>query len=50
VSELADCCGSVLVSCCCWKLVAEARGEFGNPEKGECPPFQAATKQRLAKK
>jgi hypothetical protein len=25
VSELEDCCGSVLVSCCCEKLKAEAR-------------------------
>jgi hypothetical protein len=26
VSESEDCCSSVLVSCCCYKLVAEARG------------------------
>jgi hypothetical protein len=26
LSELEDCCGSVVVSCCCEKLVAEAWG------------------------
>jgi hypothetical protein len=31
------------------KWVAEARGQFRNPEDGECPPFQAATKQWLMK-
>jgi hypothetical protein len=31
------------------KLVAEARGQFGNPEEGKRPPFEAATKQRLVK-
>jgi hypothetical protein len=36
VSELEDCSGSVVVSCCN-KLVAEARVQFGNPEKGERP-------------
>jgi hypothetical protein len=25
VSELEDCCGSVLVSCCCYRLVAGSR-------------------------
>jgi hypothetical protein len=27
-------------------VVAEAWGQFGNPEKGERPPLEAATKQR----
>jgi hypothetical protein len=31
------------------KPVTEARGEFGNPEEGERPPLEAATKQRLEK-
>jgi hypothetical protein len=34
------------VSCCCEKLVAEAQGQFGNPEEGERPQLEAATKQR----
>jgi hypothetical protein len=29
--------------------VAEAGGQFGNPEEGERPPLEAATKQRLVK-
>jgi hypothetical protein len=33
--KLEDCCSSVDVSCCCVKLVAEARGQFGNPEGGD---------------
>jgi hypothetical protein len=37
------------VSCCCEKLVAEARGPFGNPEEEKRPPLEAATKQRLMK-
>jgi hypothetical protein len=37
------------VSCCCEKLVAEARGQFGNPEEGERPPLEAATRQRLVR-
>jgi hypothetical protein len=41
--ELEDCCGLVLVSCCCEKLVAEAREHFGNPEERERPPLKAAT-------
>jgi hypothetical protein len=32
VCQSDDCCGSVLVSYCCSKLVGEERGEFGNPE------------------
>jgi hypothetical protein len=31
------------------KLVAEARGQSGNPEKGERPTLKAATKQQLVK-
>jgi hypothetical protein len=46
VSEL-DCCGSVLVSCWCEKLLAEARGQFGNPEEGERPPLEAVTRKRV---
>jgi hypothetical protein len=34
VGELENCCGLFVVSCCCEKLVAEARGQFGNPEEG----------------
>jgi hypothetical protein len=45
VSELEDCCGSILVSCCCKKLVAEARGQCGNPEEGERPPLEAVTRR-----
>jgi hypothetical protein len=41
VSELDD--------CCCEKLVVEARGQFGNPEEGERPLLEAATRQRLVK-
>jgi hypothetical protein len=37
------------VSCCCGKLVTEARGPFRNPEEGERPPLETATKQRLVK-
>jgi hypothetical protein len=48
-SQSEDYCGSVLVSCCCEKLVAEDRGQFRNPEEGERPPLEAATEQRLAK-
>jgi hypothetical protein len=33
------------VNCCCEKLVAEAGGQFGNPEERESPPLEAATKQ-----
>jgi hypothetical protein len=48
-SDLEDCCGSVPVSCCCYKLVAEALGQFGNPEDGERPPLEAVTRQQLVK-
>jgi hypothetical protein len=37
------------VSCCCEKLVAEARGHFGNTEEKERPPLEAAAEQRLIK-
>jgi hypothetical protein len=30
-------------------VVAEARGQFGNPEEGERPPLEAVTSQRLVK-
>jgi hypothetical protein len=33
VRELDDCCGSIVVSYCCEKLVAEAREQFGNPQR-----------------
>jgi hypothetical protein len=46
--ESNDLVGSVLVSRCCEKLVAEARGQFGNPEKRERPPLEAVTR-RLVK-
>jgi hypothetical protein len=46
VSELEDCCGSVVVSCCCSKLVAEAREQFRNPEERECLLLEADAKQR----
>jgi hypothetical protein len=39
VSELEDCCGSVLGSRCYERQVAEARREFGYPEEGERPPL-----------
>jgi hypothetical protein len=45
---LEDCCGTVIVSCCCSKLVAEAGDSSGNPEEGECPPLQAVIR-RLVK-
>jgi hypothetical protein len=32
VSELENCCSSVLVRCFCGKLIAETRGLFGNSE------------------
>jgi hypothetical protein len=48
-SELEDCCGSVLVSCCCLKLVAEAWGQFWNPEEGGTSAvgsrYQATTRE-----
>jgi hypothetical protein len=31
------------------KLVAEERGQFGNPEEGERPSSEAVTRQRLLK-
>jgi hypothetical protein len=29
---------------CCEKLVAEAEGQIGNLEEGECPPLGDATR------
>jgi hypothetical protein len=43
VSELENCCGSVLVSCCCEKPVAITLGPFGNPEEGERPLLKPLT-------
>jgi hypothetical protein len=34
VNELEDCWSSAVVSCCCEKLVVEARGSSGTQEKG----------------
>jgi hypothetical protein len=34
-----------VVCYCCEKLVVEAGLQFGNPEGGERPPFEAVTKQ-----
>jgi SHS2 domain-containing protein len=45
VSELEDCCGTVLVSCCAQKLVAEAWGQLEDPEGGERPPLEAVTRK-----
>jgi hypothetical protein len=36
------------MSCCCGKLVVEARGQFENPEERELPPLEAVTSQGLA--
>jgi hypothetical protein len=47
VGEREDCWGSVVVSCCCEKLVAEAQGQFGNPEEGERPLLEAVTRRRV---
>jgi hypothetical protein len=44
-SELDNRCGSVVVSCCCEKLVTEARGQLGNPEEGERLPLEAVTRK-----
>jgi hypothetical protein len=41
--------GSVLVRCCCEKLVTEARGQFGNLEEEERLSLEAAAEQRLEK-
>jgi hypothetical protein len=47
-SGLEDDWGSVDVSCCCEKLVAEAR-DVSKTQRKERPPLEAATKQRLVK-
>jgi hypothetical protein len=38
-------------SCRCdkWEAGSWGRGQFGNPEEGQRPPLEAATKQRLVK-
>jgi hypothetical protein len=48
VSELNDFCGSVLVSCCCLKLVVKTWGQFENPNEGEHSLLKAVTR-RLVK-
>jgi hypothetical protein len=48
VSDLVNRWGSVVLSRCFEKLVAEA-GTVRIPEEGERPPLEAATKQRLRK-
>jgi hypothetical protein len=40
---------TLTLNCCCEKLVAEAREQFGNPEEGEPLRLEVATKQRLMK-
>jgi hypothetical protein len=37
VSELENCCSSVVVSCYCEKLVAEAEDSSGTQRKGNVP-------------
>jgi hypothetical protein len=39
-----SCCESLLIEAGSWR-----RGQFGNPEEGECPPLEATTKQWLVK-
>jgi hypothetical protein len=45
LSQLEDCCGIIVVSCCCEKLGAEAGGQLGNPEEVERPPLEAITRR-----
>jgi hypothetical protein len=45
VNKLEDCCGSVLVSSYCCKLVAEAQGQFRNPEEWEYLTLEAVTRK-----
>jgi hypothetical protein len=47
VNELEDCCGSVLVSYCSYKLVAETWGHFRNPEEGERQSLEAFTRRMV---
>jgi hypothetical protein len=47
VNELNKRWGSVVVSCCFEKLVAEARVQFEKPEEMERQPLEAATKQHF---
>jgi hypothetical protein len=35
------------VSCCCYKLAAEALGQFGNPVEEERPPLEAVTRKLM---
>jgi hypothetical protein len=36
-------------SCEKWEAGSWGQGQFRNPEEGECPPLEAATKQQLMK-
>jgi hypothetical protein len=49
MNELEECCGTVVVSRCCHKLVAETWGQIGNPEEGEPPPLEAVTRKLVKK-
>jgi hypothetical protein len=49
VSELDNPCSSVVVNCCCEKLVAEARDSLGTQRKEKVCHLEAATKQQLVK-
>jgi hypothetical protein len=44
-SELENCWSSVVVSCCCYRLVAEVE----NPKEEERLPLETVTEQRLVK-
>jgi hypothetical protein len=45
MNDLEESCGRAVVSCCREKLVTEARGQFGNPEKSERPLLEAVTRK-----
>jgi hypothetical protein len=49
MSELDDCWGSVILSFCCEKLVAETGNSSGTYKRGERPLLEAATEQQLVK-
>jgi hypothetical protein len=48
VSQLVNCWAAAVVSCCCEKLVAEARDSLG-PQGSGVSNIEAAAKQRLVK-
>jgi hypothetical protein len=50
MSLLEHCCGSGLVSCYCWYLVAKARGQLGNPEEVEGLPLEAVLRKLVKTK